>query len=118
MLFKIKAVEEPFLIACLLAHHADVPSSFLLPLGQRPRHSVQESFSTELAKSGHSPTTECFTKWKKGCVAAALARLIDVWSGLLRGGRERRQFADVAPVVLDDRSEERRVGKECCALCR
>jgi len=23
-------------------------------------------------------------------------------SGLLRGGRERRQFANVAPVVLDD----------------
>src|SRR2546427_5760517 len=54
------------------------------------------------AKSGHSPTTECFTKSKKGCVAAALAQLIDAWSGLLRGGRERRQFANVAPVVLDD----------------
>src|SRR5437660_6006008 len=39
---------------------------------------------------------------EKGCVAAALAQLIDVWSGLLRGDRERRQFANVASVVLDD----------------
>jgi hypothetical protein len=47
MLFEIKAVEEPLLVACLLAHHADVLPSFLLPLGHRPRPSVQKSFSTQ-----------------------------------------------------------------------
>ena len=47
VLFQVKAVEEPFLIACLLAHHSDVPPSFLLSLGHRARPSVQQSFSTE-----------------------------------------------------------------------
>src|ERR1700681_2762362 len=52
VLFEVKAVEEPFLVACLLAHHPDVPPSFLLPMGHRPWRSVQKSFSTESAESG------------------------------------------------------------------
>src|SRR6476659_8590195 len=51
MLFEVKAVEEPLLVACLLAHHADVSPSFLLRLGPWPTSNVQ-SFSTQLAKSG------------------------------------------------------------------
>ena len=47
LLFEIKAVEEPFLVACLLAHHPDVPSSFLLSLGHRSGPTVHGSFPTQ-----------------------------------------------------------------------
>ena len=45
--FKIEGVEQPILVACLLTHHPDVPSSLFLLLGHRPSSTVQRSFSTQ-----------------------------------------------------------------------
>jgi hypothetical protein len=45
--FKIEGVEEPILVACLLTHHPDVPSSFFLSLGHRSGTTVHGSFSTQ-----------------------------------------------------------------------
>src|SRR6476620_8306051 len=58
MLFEVKAVEEPLLVACLLAHHADVSPSFLLRLGPWQTSNVQ-SFSTQLARSRRG--SECLS---------------------------------------------------------